>query len=50
MGIRRNHSKVCNANLDIRLSSDDVMMKSEQGFLQSPLCLLDLNNFGYSPM
>ena len=38
----------CNANLDIRLSSDDLMMKSKQGFIKSLLHILYLNNFGYS--
>ena len=38
----------CNANLDMRSSSDDLMMKSKQGFLKSLLNILDLNNFGYS--
>ena len=38
----------CNANLDMRLSSDDLMMKSRQGFTKSLLHILDLNNFGYS--
>lgn len=37
----------CNANLDIRLSSDDLM-KSKQGFIKSLLHILYLNNFGYS--